>query len=70
MIILSLILMMKCTLNYILNSYIFLVKQNIEKLGDPSLITEWTHNMDKAAFLEQSEKEVFLQPSRKKDINR
>ena len=52
---------MKEMLNCIPNSFIFCHKR-IEKLEHPSLITEWTHNMDTAEYPKQSEKEGFYEP--------
>ena len=42
----------------------FFVKQCLDKLEHPALITEWIQNMDTDAYLEQSLKEDV--PSRKK----
>ena len=47
------------------NFHIF-VKQRLDKLEHISLITEWGHIMDTAAYMEQSQKEYVCQPSRKK----
>ena len=34
----------------------FFVKQRLDELEHPSLITEWNHNMDTASYMKQSEK--------------
>ena len=37
----------------IIKHFLFLVKLRIDKLDHPAIITEWIHNMDTSAHLEQ-----------------
>ena len=42
--------------------YSIFVKQRLDNIEYPALITELTHNMDTDAYMEQSENEGFNQP--------
>ena len=37
-----------------IDQFQFFVKQRLDKLEHPSLITEWTYNMDTSAYVKQS----------------
>ena len=40
--------------------FIFFVKQRLDKLGHPSLITNWKNNMDKTDYKEQGKKKLTI----------
>ena len=48
-----LVFMTKDTLNPLPNSFNFFVKQRLDKIEHPALITEWTHNMVTSDYLLQ-----------------
>ena len=50
---LSLVFMMTDMLNPLSTSPNFFVKQRLDKLEHPSIITKWIHNMDTDTYMEQ-----------------